>query len=166
MSRGFVREDDQEEAPFIAPRAPLPDGLPNHVTERGLALLHAERTRLEQSREQVQGSDDEKRRDLAVINGTLGLLMERIANARLVPTTLENDVVRFGSRITFLYRGGPQDGQRRTFTIVGVDEASVAEGRIAFTSPLARLLMGKRTGEVVELALRDRIERLTLLSIA
>ncbi|MGV3636407.1 MAG: transcription elongation factor GreA, partial [Flavobacteriales bacterium] len=27
MSRGFVREDDQEEAPFIPPRAPLPEGV-------------------------------------------------------------------------------------------------------------------------------------------
>jgi len=36
MSRGFVREDDQEEAPFIAPRAALPAGAVNYVTPRGM----------------------------------------------------------------------------------------------------------------------------------
>ncbi|MEO8732945.1 MAG: transcription elongation factor GreA, partial [Flavobacteriales bacterium] len=35
MSRGFVREDDQEEPIFIPPRATLPAGMENHVTPRG-----------------------------------------------------------------------------------------------------------------------------------
>ena len=43
MSRGFVKEDDQEEAPLIPPRAPLPDGVANYVTPRGMRLLLEER---------------------------------------------------------------------------------------------------------------------------
>jgi transcription elongation factor GreB len=34
-----------------------------------------------------------------------------------------------------------------TFQLVGVDEANASEGRIAFVAPLARALLGKRTGE-------------------
>ena len=32
MSRGFVKEDDQEEIPIVPPRANLPEGVPNYVT--------------------------------------------------------------------------------------------------------------------------------------
>ena len=42
MSRGFVKEGDQEEVPMVLPRAFLPDGVPNYVTEEGLKLLHEE----------------------------------------------------------------------------------------------------------------------------
>ena len=50
MSRGFVKEDDQEEAPFVPPRAALPDGVANYVTPRGLERLLAERMQLEEAR--------------------------------------------------------------------------------------------------------------------
>jgi transcription elongation factor GreB len=35
MSRGFVKESDQEELPIVPPRADLPAGLVNYVTEFG-----------------------------------------------------------------------------------------------------------------------------------
>ena len=53
MSRGFVKEDDQEEAPFIPPRAPLPQGAINYVTPRGLHQLQQEKLRLESDRKSV-----------------------------------------------------------------------------------------------------------------
>ncbi len=154
MSRGFVKEDDQEEAPFIPPRAPLPDGLANLVTPRGLRLLHEERTALEAQRAEAGGSDAERRRTHAEIDGRLALLNERISTARPVEPSPEPPTeVRFGTRVTFVYRSGPQQGTVRTFSIVGVDEASVAGQRIAFTSPIARALLGKRSGERVRVVL-------------
>jgi transcription elongation factor GreB len=61
MSRGFVKEDDQEEAPFVPPRAALPDGVPDHVTPRGLQLLLDERKALEAERAGVTGCEDDRR---------------------------------------------------------------------------------------------------------
>ena len=55
MSRGFVKEDDQEEAPFIPPRASLPAGVTNYVTARGMQLLLEERTQLGGDRALIQG---------------------------------------------------------------------------------------------------------------
>ena len=46
MSRGFVKEGDQEETPIVTPRAVLPDGTPNYVTPTGLELLKQERETL------------------------------------------------------------------------------------------------------------------------
>ncbi|MEO8067844.1 MAG: GreA/GreB family elongation factor [Flavobacteriales bacterium] len=154
MSRGFVREDDQEEAPFIPPRAPLPDGVGNHVTPRGMRLLLDERAQLEQERATAQGSDHDRRMAQATIDGRLALLNERIATARPVePGNTMPLEVRFGTTVTVHYHSGPQHGTERSFTIVGVDEANVAELRIAFTAPIARALIGKRVGQRVNVLL-------------
>jgi len=48
MSRGFVKEGDQEETPIIPPRAALPNGATNYVTPTGMQLLLNERKQLEQ----------------------------------------------------------------------------------------------------------------------
>src|SRR5690606_29174788 len=91
MSRGFVKEDDQEEAPFIPPRAPLPQGAINYVTPRGLQQLQQEKQKLENDRRDViekaagRSNDSDRRRELAVINGQLDQLNERIASAQVVP---------------------------------------------------------------------------------
>jgi len=47
MSRGFVKEEDQEEPPFIPPRASLPPGAINYVTPEGYQDLIKERENLE-----------------------------------------------------------------------------------------------------------------------
>lgn len=165
MSRGFVKEDDQEEAPFVPPRASLPDGVTNYVTPRGLQLLHQERSDLEKERTLINGSDMERRRAQAEIDGRLALLNERIVTARVVEPTLANDEVRFGSTVTFVHDDGPQQGTERRITIVGVDEASVKEQRIAFTAPIARAVIGKRFGEVAEFRLGPAVLHLSIKQI-
>jgi len=42
------------------------------------------------------------------------------------------------------------DGKRVTYTIVGEDEADIKAARIAITSPIARALVGKSKGDVVD----------------
>lgn len=165
MSRGFVKEDDQEEAPFIPPRAPLPDGVTNYVTPRGLQLLMDEKEALERSYSLVQGSDMERRREHALIDGKLALLNERIGSARPVETVPMPEEVRFGTTVTFIYLNGPQKGTTRSFTIVGVDEANVQELRIAFTAPIARALTGKRVGEVALFQLGATAQELRIETI-
>lgn len=166
MSRGFVKEDDQEEAPFVPQRAPLPDGVPNHVTPRGMRLLLAERARLEDERAHTQGGEDERRREKAAIDGRLALLNARIVTARPVePGKDPPTEVRFGTTVRVVHRSGPQQGLERSFTITGVDEASVAEHRFAFTAPIARALTGRRAGERVTVMLGAAQQELEVLAI-
>lgn len=162
MSRGFVKEDDQEEAPFIPPRAPLPPGVVNYVTPTGLKALLVERSLLGSERGGIVGTDAEGRRARAVIDGRLALLNERISTARLVEPSAEHEDVRFGSTVTFTHTDGPNAGTRRTLTIVGVDEASVKEHRIAFTAPIARALIGKRCGEMAHFTLGSNATHLRI----
>lgn len=166
MSRGFVKEDDQEETPFIPPRAPLPDNVPNYVTPRGARLLIEERERMELQRAALQGSDDERRRERAAIDGRLALLNERIVTARPVePTEGAPADIRFGTAATIFFHSGPQRGHERTFTIVGVDEANASELRISFTSPMARALMGRRSGERITVRLGPSAQELEVMKI-
>ena len=167
MSRGFVREDDQEEPIFIPQRAPLPANLDNLVTPRGLRLLHNEREELERERAEVQTTDEvARRRELAEINGKVTLLEERIASARIVePGSKPNKEVRFGATVTFVILDGKQKGVERTFTLVGVDEANVAEGRIAYFAPIAQALLGKKKGQKATFRLGPEVQRLEVKNI-
>ena len=167
MSRGFVKEDDQEEAPFIPPRAALPDGVANYVTPRGLHLLQEEKAALEAERGAEHESEDARRRAWAVLDGELALLEERIVTARVVePQPGRQKEVRFGNTVTVRFVNGPQQGTERDLTIVGVDEADVNEGRISFSAPIARALIGRRVGQVAAFPLGQGEQRLKVLAIA
>ena len=93
------------------------------------------------------------------------LLNERIVTARLVEPAPDHDEVRFGSTVTFTHEAGRMTGTTLTFTIVGVDEADVKQGRIAFTAPLARALMGRHPDEAAILQLGPEQQRLRVVRI-
>lgn len=144
MSRGFVKEEDQEEAPLIPPRAALPEGVINYVTPIGYDALLLEKVNLEAERKNLGSENEtERRRAAAVIDGKLNLLKERIASAHILnPKEQSQDVVRFGALVVF-----SMNGCRQEFQIVGVDEADVKKQKIAFVAPIARAVTGKKVGE-------------------
>ena len=165
MSRGFVRESDQEPEPFVPPRAVLPEGAPNYVTPRGLRLLHEERDMLEAEHAglgDATAGDDEARRALGVLNKQLLALNARIASARLVEPE-GGEEVRFGATVTYRVAGAKQPA---TVTIVGVDEADFKAKRVSFLSPLAQALTGKTAGEEADLATGKAVRKLTVLHVA
>jgi transcription elongation factor GreB len=145
VSRAFVKEDSSE-PPLIVPRAPLPEGAANYVTQRGLALLLAERARLEACRPDPEAMDGSLA--LTAHNARLSALTARIASAVVLdPTSLPRDEARFSALVTLRN----DTGNERSYRIVGVDEADAHAGRIAFTAPLAVRLSGKRIGDALML---------------
>ena len=141
MSKAFTKEDGGDDPVVVPARAPLPAGAINYVTARGLARLRAERDRLEASRASLDPAD--RARSVA-IEARLAELDGRLASATLVdPATLPHDEIRFGATATVRN----EEGSVRRYRIVGVDEADVAEGLVAFVAPLARALLGKRVGD-------------------
>ena len=56
---------------------------------------------------------------------------------------ISRDQVRFGATVEL----ADEDDNRRTVTLVGDDEAAAAEGRIGWSAPLARALIGARVGD-------------------
>ncbi len=102
MSRGFVKEEDQEEVPMVPPRADLPEGAINYVTQVGMDELLDERERLTTERDQLEAiNEKEKRITTNYINAKLQLLNNRILTAKIVDlSTQPQDEVRFGAQVT------------------------------------------------------------------
>ena len=165
MSRGFVKEDDQEEVPIVPQRAYLPEGVTNFVTPAGMSQLLAEKQMLEDERSSLNNtSENEKRIELNFINAKLQLLNNRIAETRVVDLKSQpKNEIRFGATITLRTEATKNI---QTFQIVGVDEADISKGKISFISPIARVLINKKTGDKVTLkqAGRDIVFEITGIS--
>ena len=145
MSRGFIKEGDQEEIPRVPMRAYLPEGTPNFVTKEGLEALKAELKSLEDERSTV----GDNYIMCNFIEAKMKLLIGRINSAVEVDLSKANkDTVSFGAWVRF---------NGRVVRIVGVDEADVDKGLISFISPLAKSLMGKKAGDVIGLKGSEKI---------
>lgn len=163
MSRGFVKEEDQEEAPVIPPRSALPKGVTNYVTSKGYQALIEEKKALEEEQKNLPNENEtERRRASMVIDGKLNLLNDRIRSARVLDLKKQpKDEVRFGAVVEFK---NPQGKQK--FQIVGVDEANIRQQKIAFTAPIARVLAGKKIGETAEFKRGAKSQDLKILDIS
>lgn len=137
MSVAFRRESDEEHK---EPRfeLPIPPG-PNLVTAAGLKQAEDMVTALEA---EVAAETDETA--LADKQRTLRYWRTRLATAELAPPPPEGEVA-FGTRVTFRL-----NGQERTLDIVGDDEADPAAGKIVFSAPLARAMIGAGPGDYVD----------------
>lgn len=146
MSRAFINEDQQTDAPFVPPRADLPQGAINYVTPVGMeALLEEKEELLEELKKWSTGEEHGKLNAIKVLHIKLQMLENRIVTANVIPIDKQNKgEVHFGS--TVLLQIG-RSSKHRKLQIVGVDEADMKEGKIAFTSPLAKVLMNKKVGE-------------------
>jgi transcription elongation factor GreB len=164
MSKAFTNEETAPEPLLVPARSPLPPGVTNYVTARGLELLKAERQRLELGRAELDGIADDAERTLALAASAARLaeLDQRLASATLVdPALIGSDVVRFGSKVTVR----DAEGRERRYEIVGVDEADPEAGRLAFLAPLARALLGARVGDDVSFKTPARSQELSVLAI-
>lgn len=163
MSRGFVKESDQEEPIVVPPRASLLDKESNYVTSFGKEMLEKEKCNLEKQRADLDTKDEtQRRRDLSMIDGKLQLLAERLTTAQVIQLKTQNQgEVRFGATVKFKMNGNIQE-----FQIVGVDEANVKEKKIAFISPLAKAMTAKKQGDKFEFKLGDEIRPVEILEIS
>ena len=136
MSVAFRRESDEE---HLEPKfeLPIPPG-PNLVTPRGLALIEARNAELEAA---VAAASPEA---LPALQRDLRYWRARLATAQLAPSAL-GEMVAFGTSVTI-----EQDGKARTLAIVGHDESDPAAGRIAFTAPLAKALIGNAIDDEID----------------
>jgi len=155
VSKAFTKEDEGAVAPHLPPRAPLPKGVPNYVTASGRVKLTNELREVQDGLAKLttepflEGQTrDGRSRALTVLNHRRELLEERIGTAVVVNLNAGQDAheVRFGAWVGVRASEEPGAAVRR-FRIVGVDEADAAHGLIAFVSPLANALLGRRVGE-------------------
>jgi transcription elongation factor GreA len=83
------------------------------------------------------------------IEGRIGEIEAKLSTAEVIdPSSVTNNgKVIFGATVELEDQDG---GKSISYQIVGEDEADIKSGRISITSPIARALVGKSAGDVVD----------------
>jgi transcription elongation factor GreA len=150
------------------------------ITKRGAELLKEELNRLKTkerpavinaiSEARAQGDlsenaeyDAAKERQ-SFIEGRIADLEGKLGAAQIIdPALLDAD-----GRIVFASTVDLEDlesGDKVTYQIVGVDEADLKEAKVSITSPIARALIGKHAGDVVEVQAPSGIREYEVLEV-
>ena len=176
MSKAFVRDSEPEE-PDVADTEPsLPSGR-NYLSPAGYARLKAElkglveieRPKVVQTVSWAASNGDRSengdyiygKKRLREIDRRVRFLIKRLEGADVVDSAgRESDQVFFGATVTVTSKGG-----ERSFTIVGIDEADPARGRVSWISPIAKALFKARIGDVVTLRSPGGTEALEILDV-
>ncbi|MBN8548321.1 MAG: transcription elongation factor GreB [Deltaproteobacteria bacterium] len=163
MSKAFTKEQDadlDDDADIPAPQIPV--GAKNYMTPAGARrmqeelreLLHKIRPEVVQTVSWAAGNGDRSengdyiygKKRLREIDRRVRFLSKRLDNCEVVdPLLVACDQVRFGATVTIC----DEEDRKKTYAIVGVDEADAGKGRISWASPLANALMKAREGDVV-----------------
>jgi transcription elongation factor GreA len=82
------------------------------------------------------------------IEGRIAEIEDKIARAQVIDVSkLSGAQVKFGATVKVV---DEDTEEKSVYKIVGEHEANVKSGKISVTSPLARAMIGKEVGEVVE----------------
>ncbi|MEQ8412032.1 MAG: transcription elongation factor GreA [Erythrobacter sp.] len=81
------------------------------------------------------------------VEAQIAEIEDKVSRAQIIdPKTLSGDKVVFGATVTLL----DEDDKPIRYQIVGQTEADAGSGRISYSSPMARALIGKQVGDEIE----------------
>ena len=81
--------------------------------------------------------------------GRLAELEDKIARAEVIDIAqMFGKIIRFGATVTV---ADEDTDEESTYQIVGEDEADISAGRLSVTSPLAKALIGRQSGDSVDI---------------
>ena len=99
------------------------------------------------------------------IEGRIAEVESKLSNAQIIdPKTVnaEGRVV-FGATVKLL---DEDNATEMTYQIVGDDEADIARGMVSISSPIARALIGKESGESIEVRVPDGTRHYEILDVS
>jgi transcription elongation factor GreA len=98
------------------------------------------------------------------VEGRIQEVEGKLGNAQIIdPASLDVDGrVVFGSTVEL---EDAESGQTVTYQIVGDDEADIKSGKISFNSPVARALIGKFSGDAVEVKTPGGLREYEILDV-
>lgn len=179
MSKAFTKEtddsfEDENESEGLA----LPASTKNYMTPVGAdrlktelrQLLNVDRPELVRVIEWAAGNGDRSengdyiygKRKLREIDRRIRFLTKRLEAAEIIdPTAQKTDRVLFGATVTV----ENEDGERKTYRIVGIDETDVKRGHVSWISPIAKALLNQKAGDTVVLHTPKGEEDLEIVSV-
>ena len=183
MNKAFTRENDAADADDddVEAAPPLPAGTRNYMTPGGFARLKSELDRLVATERPAlvatvawaasNGDRSENgdylygKKRLREIDRRIRFLVKRLDAAEVVDPEARArdgvDQVFFGATVEYATRRG----ERRTISIVGIDETDTARGYVSWISPVARALTRAREGDVVTLRTPSGADELEIVAI-
>jgi transcription elongation factor GreB len=103
-----------------------------------------------------------RKRQLRQIDSRIRFLMRRMAIAEVIdPSQHKGDRVTFGCQVTV----EDDNGRQIRYQIVGVDESDPKEGRISWSSPIGRALVGKQIDDSVSVQVAAGHRELTIVEL-
>ena len=165
MSKAFTREPTVDNDEDEAGLPPIPAGGKNYITPQGYARMHAELLSLiDDERPKVveivhwaasNGDRSENgdyiygKKRLREIDRRIRFLTKRMELASVTDPAVHfgSDQVFFGATVTY----EDEQGNAKTITILGIDEADSLNGQVSWVSPIARALLKSKVGDVVRL---------------
>ncbi len=166
MNKAFTKEsdaDDEDDGDGLAPA--LPTGGKNYITPAGYARLRAElfglidteRPKMVEVVHWAASNGDRSengdyhygKKRLREIDRRIRFLTKRMEIAVLSDPSIHfgSDQVFFGATVTYV----DAQGEHRTVTILGIDEADSAQAQVSWISPIARTLLKAREGDELRL---------------
>jgi transcription elongation factor GreB len=183
MNKAFTREsdsapdDDGDDDDVGLPA--LPAGAKNYITPEGYRRLRAELMQLlDEERPKVveavswaakNGDRSENgdyiygKKRLREIDRRIRFLTKRLDIAEVADPSAHfgNDQVFFGATVTY----ANAQGEERTVTIKGIDEADNLAGEVSWVSPIARALIKAREGDEVQLVTPAGVEVIEVVGV-
>ena len=178
MSKAFTREDDQRDDEELELPAVRHEG-PNYITVQGYARLRAELLDLiDRERPQVvetvhwaakNGDRSENgdylygKKRLREIDRRIRFLTQRLEIAEVVDPSVHHgsEQVFFGATVTY----ADAEGEERTITIKGIDEAESSRGEVSWISPIARTLLRAHAGDELRLNTPQGVQDIEVLEV-
>ena len=97
------------------------------------------------------------------IEGRIAEIEDKISRAQVIDVSkLSGAQVKFGATVTVVDEDTEEEGR---YQLVGEHEADVKEGRVSITSPIARAMIGKETGDVVEVNTPGGVKAYEILKV-
>ena len=183
MNKAFTREadpgddaDDDGDAPGLPA---LPAGARNYLTPQGYARLRGELIELlDVERPKVvevvswaakNGDRSENgdylygKKRLREIDRRIRFLTKRLDIAEVADPSVHHgsDQVFFGATVTY----ADAQGELRTITIKGIDEADSLAGEVSWIAPVARALLKARTGDEVQLVTPSGVQTIEVVEV-
>jgi transcription elongation factor GreA len=97
------------------------------------------------------------------IEGRIAVIEDQIARAQVIDVSkLSGALVKFGATVSVVDEDTEESAR---YQIVGEHEADVRLGKISIASPIARAMIGKETGDVVEVNTPGGVKAYEILKI-
>ncbi|TRO87115.1 transcription elongation factor GreA [Glycocaulis profundi] len=97
------------------------------------------------------------------IEGRVAELEDKLARAQVIDVSrMSGEQVKFGATVTVLDEDTEAEA---TYKIVGDDEADVKSGKISLSSPIARSMINKEVGDVVEVTAPGGIKTYEIMKV-